>query len=214
MSLLSSAYGANETVVGKLGPFEGIAPLLLRLFLAPIMVQAGWNKLVAFDSTVAWFSNSLGLPLPEVMAALAAGTEFFGGLLLLAGLATRWISIPLMATMLVAIFAVHWDNGWLALSDASSWLANDRVLEASERKTRAIAILQEHGNYGWLTGRGPITVLNNGIEFAATYFLMLMSLLFTGGGRFTSADYWIRELVHRRRTSNTSIELGGQAHAV
>ena len=34
-------------------------------------------------------------------------------------------------------------------------------------------------------------VLNNGIEFAATYFIMLLSLLFTGGGRYSSLDYWL-----------------------
>ncbi len=173
---------------------EGLAPLLLRLYLAPVMLQAGWNKLSHFDDTAAWFGNpdwGLGLPAPELMAALAAGTEFFGGLLLLLGLAVRWISIPLMVTMLVAAFAVHWPNGWLAIADASSWLANDRVLEAAERLERAKSILREHGNYSWLTGRGSVVILNNGIEFAATYFVMLLSLFFTGGGRYTSIDYWL-----------------------
>ena len=211
MSLLNTAERFNETALGTLEPFEGIAPLLLRIYLAPIMMQAGWNKLVGFDNTVAWFGNSLGLPFPEVMAALAAGTEFFGGILLIAGLATRWISVPLMVTMMVAMFTVHWENGWLALSDATSWLAHDRVLEAAEHKARAIAILKEHGNYRWLTSRGPITVLNNGIEFAATYFLMLLALLFTGGGRFTSADYWIKRFVQRRAASGESTTVGGKA---
>ena len=197
MSLIQSTYDLNERAVGVLRPMEGVAPLLLRLFLAPVLVQAGWNKIIGFENTVAWFGGSLGLPFPELMAALAAGTEFFGGILLLVGLATRWVSIPLMFTMLVAIFAVHWPNGWLALSDASSWLANDRVLEAVERKARVVAILREHGNYAWLTGRGPVTILNNGIEFAATYFVMLLSLLFTGGGRYTSVDYWMARFVRQ-----------------
>jgi uncharacterized membrane protein YphA (DoxX/SURF4 family) len=35
-------------------------------------------------------------------------------------------------------------------------------------------------------------VLNNGIEFAVTYLLMLLSLFFTGPGRFLSVDYWLR----------------------
>lgn len=191
MSLVSTLSNVNDRAVGLLQPLDGTAPLLLRLYLAPVFLQAGWNKMVALESTAAWFGGSLGLPFPELMAVLAAATEFFGGALILVGLGTRWVSIPLMVTMLVAIFAVHWPNGWLALSDASSWLANDRVMEAAERKARAIAILKEHGNYAWLSARGPITVLNNGIEFAATYFLMLLSLLFTGGGRYTSLDYWL-----------------------
>lgn len=173
-----------------------LAPLLLRLYLAPIFLQAGWNKFAHFDSTVQWFGNSewgLGLPLPEVMAFMAAGTEILGGVLLIIGFAVRWISVPLMVTMLVAAFAVHWENGWLAIADGSSWLANDQVLEAQERLARAKEILQEHGNYSWLTGKGSIVILNNGIEFAITYFVMLFSLFFTGAGRYTSVDYWINK---------------------
>jgi uncharacterized membrane protein YphA (DoxX/SURF4 family) len=175
---------------------DGIAPLLLRLYLAPVFLQAGWNKLSHFEDTAAWFGNpewGLGLPMPEVMAALAAGTEFIGGILLIVGLAVRWISIPLMITMLVAAFAVHWENGWLAIADGGSWLANDRVMEAQERLAAAKSILQEHGNYSWLTGRGSVVILNNGIEFAITYFVMLLSLFFTGAGRFVSFDYFIEK---------------------
>lgn len=170
---------------------DGTAPLALRLILAPIMLQAGWTKLVSFEDTVAWFEHSLGLPFPELMAALAAGTEFLGGALLLLGLGVRLITVPLMVVMLVAAFSVHWDNGWLALSDSSSWLANDRVMDAIAKKQRVIEILREHGNYGWLTSSGPVTILNNGIEFAMTYFVMLLSLFFTGGGRYLSMDYWL-----------------------
>ncbi len=170
---------------------EGLAPLAFRLFLAPIMLQSGWTKLVGFENTVAWFEHSLGFPFPEVMAALAVGTEFIGGILLLLGLSVRFIAIPLMVVMFVAAYSVHWDNGWLALSDASSWLANERVMEAVEKKQRIISILREHGNYTWLTSSGPVTILNNGVEFAITYFVMLLSLFFTGGGRYLSLDYWL-----------------------
>lgn len=175
---------------------DGIAPLLLRLYLAPVFLQAGWNKLSHFEDTAAWFGNpdwGLGLPMPEVMTALAAGTEFIGGILLIVGFAVRWVSIPLMITMLVAAFAVHWENGWLAIADGGSWLANERVMEAQERLAAAKSILQEHGNYSWLTGRGSVVILNNGIEFAITYFVMLLSLFFTGAGRFVSADYFVEK---------------------
>lgn len=184
-----------------LSQIEGIGPLLLRLYLAPIFMQAGFNKLAHFESTVEWFGNSewgLGLPLPEVMAALAGGTELIGGVLLIPGIAVRLVSIPLMATMLVAIFMVHWDNGWLAISDSSSWLANDRVMAAADQKNRAISILRENGNYSWLTQNGSISILNNGIEFGVTYFVMLLSLLFTGGGKYTSVDYWLRQFFEKR----------------
>lgn len=176
--------------------FDGLAPLALRLYLAPVLMQAGYNKLAHFDDTVAWFANpdwGLGMPMPTLMAALAAGTEFFGAILLLLGLATRLISIPLMITMLVAAFTVHWPNGWLAIADGSSWLANDRVLEAGEKLAQAKSLLQEYGNYDWLTSSGNLVVLNNGIEFAVTYFIMLLALLSLGGGRYTSLDYLIAQ---------------------
>ncbi len=174
--------------------FEGLAPLALRIYLAPVLMQAGYNKLAHFEDTVAWFANpdwGLGLPMPALMAGLAAGTEFFGAILLLLGLATRLISIPLMVTMLVAALTVHWPNGWLAIADGSSWLANDRVLEAGDKLAKAKELLQEHGNYDWLTSSGNLAVLNNGIEFAITYFIMLLALFTLGGGRYTSLDYFI-----------------------
>jgi uncharacterized membrane protein YphA (DoxX/SURF4 family) len=195
MSLVVSVRKVSDRFAAALRPLDGLGPLLLRLYLAPVLIQAGWTKFASFESTAVWFGNpdwGLGLPFPELLTALAAGAELVGGIALVIGLATRWFAIPLIVTMLVAIFAVHWDNGWLAISDSSSWLANERVMEAAPRKARAIEILKEHGDYGYLTARGSITILNNGIEFAATYLVMLVSLLFTGGGRHTSLDYWLR----------------------
>lgn len=180
-----------EKTVERIAVADGVAPLAFRLFLAPIMLQSGWRKYQNFDSIVSWFETGLDLPLPGLMAALATSSELIGGVFLIAGFAIRFVTIPLMVTMLVAIFMVHWENGWLVLSDASSWLANDRVIEAAEKKQRMIAILREHGNYRWLTSNGRVTILNNGIEYGVTYFIMLLSLFFSGGGRFTSADYWI-----------------------
>lgn len=194
MATLIDRYNKIHNVFDSIRQMDGLAPLLLRLYLAPVLMQAGYNKLSHFEDTAAWFGNAewgLGLPMPEVMAALAAGTELFGGVALILGLAIRWITLPLMVTMLVAAFAVHWDNGWLAIADASSWLANDRVMESAERLSRAKEILAENGNYDWLTGRGSVVILNNGIEFAITYFIMLLSLFFTGGGRYFSVDYWL-----------------------
>jgi uncharacterized membrane protein YphA (DoxX/SURF4 family) len=194
MNVMARGADIQKRFVEMLRPIDGIGPLLLRLYLAPVLIQAGWTKFAAFEDTAAWFGNpdwGLGLPFPALLTFLAAGAELVGGLALVVGLATRWFAIPLIVTMLVAIFAVHWENGWLAIADCSSWLANERVMEACERKEMAISILREHGNYGWLTGRGSITILNNGIEFAVTYLVMLISLLLTGGGRYTSLDYWI-----------------------
>ena len=173
-----------------------LAPLALRLYLAPVFWMAGSNKLAAFDSTVEWFGNpdwGLGLPLPWLMAALATGTEILGAVLLVLGLGVRWVAIPLMVTMIVAALTVHWQDGWLAIAEGSASLfATERTVGAIERLDRAKDILREHGNYSWLTENGSLVILNNGIEFAATYFVMLLALFFVGAGRFLSVDYWVR----------------------
>lgn len=177
-----------------------IGPLLLRIYIVPVFWIASNNKWNPFDgdssldSVIQWFGNpewGLGLPFPALMAYLAWGTEYFGAILLALGLATRWISIPLMATMIVAAVTVHWGNGWQAVHDLASPYASANAGEAIERLSHAKDILKEHGNYDWLTEYGNFIVSNNGIEWAATYFIMLLALLFLGGGRFVSADYWI-----------------------
>jgi putative oxidoreductase len=197
---LVKLYRPWQNALDKTLVLEGIAPLLLRLYLAPIMLQAGYNKLSAFDNTVDWFGNAeygLGLPLPFLLASLAIGAELLGGVLLLLGLATRWISVPLMVTMLVAILTVHWPNGWATIADASSWLSdgtilfNESVMSAPEKLSAAKYLLAEHGNQDWLTSSGNIVILNNGIEFAVTYFIMLLSLFFSGGGKYSSVDYFV-----------------------
>lgn len=178
---------------------DGLAPLALRLYLGPIFIFAGWKKIVGIDDTIAWFGNpdwGLGLPLPELMGWLAALTEFGGGIAILAGLAVRFFTVPLMVTMLVAAFTVHWPHGWQAVADPGWLFANERVAEASLRLAKAKEILQQHGNYEWLTARGNFVVLNNGIEFSITYLLMCFVLLFTGGGRYVSIDYWLARRFH------------------
>jgi len=180
-----------------------LAPLALRLYLVPIFWMAGSKKLADIDSIIAWFGNpdwGLGLPYPEVLAWAAALTEAGGAVLLLLGLAVRWISIPLMTTMVVAAVTVHWPNGWLAIAEGTdSLFATERTVGAIERLDRAKEILQAHGNYDWLTQNGGFAVLNNGIEFAATYFILLLALFFIGGGRYLSLDYWIAKRFRRSR---------------
>ena len=180
---------------------DGLAPLAFRLYLTPVMWMAGSSKLAHFDSTVEWFGNSdwgLGLPFPWLMAALATATELGGAVLLLLGLGVRWISVPLMATMVVAATTVHWGNGWLAIAEPGGVFATERTMEAAERLSRARAILMEHGNYEWLTEHGSLVILNNGVEFAVTYFIMLLSLFFSGGGRFFSLDFWLWKHLNRQ----------------
>lgn len=184
---------------------QTLASLGLRLYLAPIFWMAGLNKFQHFEDTVSWFGNSewgLGLPFPWLMAVLATATELAGAILLTLGLATRLISIPLLFTMIVAIACVHWENGWQAIADAKAPFATASVMEAPEKLERAREILQTHGNYEWLTSSGKFVILNNGIEFATTYLLMLLALFALGAGKYISIDFWIWRYFSKKTVQN------------
>lgn len=183
-----------QNILDKFRALDFLGPLALRIYLVPIFWTAGTKKLGSMESTIDWFGNpdwGLGLPYPVFMAWGATLTELVGAVLLVLGLAVRWISIPLMVTMAVAAWTVHWVNGWLAIAEGDGIFATERTAGAIERLDRAKSILQEHGNYEWLTENGSLVVLNNGIEFPATYFIMLLILFFVGAGRYFSLDYWI-----------------------
>ncbi|NOQ36183.1 MAG: DoxX family membrane protein [Methylococcaceae bacterium] len=172
-----------------------LAPLLLRLYLVPIFWMAGTKKFGSFTDTAEWFGNDdwgLGLPLPYLLVFLVATTEVLGAVFLLLGFGVRLISIPLMITMAIAAITVHLKHGWLAIATSSGLFATDRTIGAIERLDKAKNMLQQYGNYDWLTENGNFVVLNNGIEFATTYFIMLLVLFFIGSGRYVSVDYWLR----------------------
>lgn len=174
--------------------FDFLGPLALRLYLVPIFWMAGSKKFLNFSSTVDWFGNEewgLGLPLPYLLVFLVALIEVLGAIFLLFGIGVRLISIPLMITMFVAGLSVHLKNGWLAIAEGQGLFANERTIGAIERLDVIKGLLKEHGNYQWLTENGSVVILNNGVEFAVTYFIMVLVLFFTGGGSYVSADYWI-----------------------
>lgn len=195
MNLLVNLGNRAIDLLDKLRASDFIGLLALRIYLAPIFILAGAGKLAALDDTAYYFGEYLGMPLPHLMALLAGASEFFGGIALLIGFSVRLAALPLMATMAVAAVTAHWQFGWHALPETTltvpwEW-RTDLIDEAQQRKTAAVSLLQTHGNYAWLSEAGNFTVLKNGIEFAATYFVMLLILLFYGAGRFVSVDYWL-----------------------
>jgi len=97
----------------KLDLIRDLPLFLMRIVLAYGFWAPGMKKYENFDSIVGWFT-SLGIPLPTLNAYLATATELVGAVLILLGLFTRLISIPLIVVMLVAIFTVHISNGFEA----------------------------------------------------------------------------------------------------
>ncbi len=66
------------------------------------MQADGRARLANFASSVGFFSE-LGIPFPEANAFLVSRLEFWGGLLLVVGLATRLVALGLASTMTVAL---------------------------------------------------------------------------------------------------------------
>jgi putative oxidoreductase len=87
--------------------------LALRLVLGVVMIAHGYGKV---------FHGGLGhlvervasLGLPGWLAYPSAFAEFFGGILVIAGLFTRCASLAILIDMAVAIWKVHWKNGMFA----------------------------------------------------------------------------------------------------
>ena len=220
-TIMETAGYWYDRLTGILNHFDGVASLLMRLILGPVLIGAGWGKLTGEN----WFGFQLeSFPFPfNVLPAdlswfLASWTEFLGGIALLLGLGTRLVAIPLAVTMFVAAYAVHLDNGWAAVAPSNPpeiciagseahaasnvferyikcYNVNDRTIEASKRLERAKSVLREHGNFGYLNGSGSIVKLNSGIEFAATYLAMLLALAVIGGGRYLSMDYYLKKFL-------------------
>jgi putative oxidoreductase len=80
--------------------------LVMRLYWGYQFYLAGKGKLMNLDRTTEFFV-SINIPLPKLNAMMAGSIECFGGLLLLIGLGSRVISLPLSATMIVAYLTAH-----------------------------------------------------------------------------------------------------------
>lgn len=92
---------------------KDIPLLLMRLVLAygfwgPAMMK--WNNMSGIAN---WF-DSMGYPFPTLNAYLAGTTEFAGVILMVIGIGTRIISMPMMFIMFIAIFTVHLHSGFEA----------------------------------------------------------------------------------------------------
>lgn len=169
---------------GWLRGLDFLPPLLLRLFLAPLLWVSGSSKLGLFSSadfvwlnpltwlnfdnpvyqsTVAGFAK---IPLVGELLAPTLGLsvgllEVVGAFLLLIGFAVRWISIPLLALILLTAFIA---------------LNGENIVDTLKTL---------FGTYGY-TDMSDSTFTK-----ALVYFIMLLTLFFMGAGRFFSVDWFL-----------------------
>jgi putative oxidoreductase len=114
---------AVERVFGSLKRWEWVPLLLMRLFIGYFFTETGWGKIHNLDGMTHRFME-WGIPFPAFNAALSGYTEFLGGLLVMLGLLTRFVSLPLAFNMLVAIVSVKMKS----VTDLSGFVELDEPL--------------------------------------------------------------------------------------
>lgn len=97
--------------------FQNQTALVGRILLGVFFIMSGFEKITGFQGTVGYIA-SVGLPLPQVGAALAILVELGGGLLLVFGLYTRWAAFALAAFTLAAAALFH---GYWAVPEAAKF---------------------------------------------------------------------------------------------
>ncbi len=86
----------------SVGPIGSVGLLLLRLVMGVAFVLHGWGKI---QNPMGWMGPEA--TMPAILQALAAISEFGGGLALIAGLLTRLASLGITSVMVVALATVH-----------------------------------------------------------------------------------------------------------
>ncbi len=181
---------------GWLRGLDFLPPLLLRLFLAPLLWVSGSSKLgISFDpftlmntDNPVYQATSTGLAkipfIPEALVPLLTTSigilEVVGAFLLLIGFAVRWISIPLLALILMTAFlALNGEN----IIDAIKGLFN---------------------TYGYTDMNGSPFLT------ALVYFTMLLTLFFMGAGRFFSVDWFLYRRMNKKIIASDAAKSAAQ----
>jgi len=92
---------------------QSLSLLLARITIAYGLYEPAMQKWSDIHSVAQWF-ESMSIPFPLLNAYMAASTEILGVILLVLGLFTRLISLPLIVVMIVAIATVHFSHGFSA----------------------------------------------------------------------------------------------------
>jgi putative oxidoreductase len=166
-AFIMKAVGAST-----LGHLADIGPLCMRAGIGLVFVVHGWQKFHDIKvSNFAKFLDSLGVPAPETVAWLQTIAEGVGGLLLIAGLMTRLVAIPLIGILIGAILLVKQNiTGWgIVVIDQQGQLAVGHPGTGAELEIGLIAgllgllfigpgRLSLDGAFGMETAVAPVSV--------------------------------------------------------
>jgi putative oxidoreductase len=147
MSSLIVKLRALTLAIGRL--LTWLPPLLARLGLGFMFIEAGLPKVRDPEKFVPFFAP-LGIPSPEHMVPFVGGTEVVCGALLIAGLATRVASVPLLVTMVVALITAHGpEAGWAGVP------LRDAISHAVQQDVFAIGVVML---FLFVHGPGPLSL--------------------------------------------------------
>ncbi|HTE23793.1 DoxX family protein [Flavitalea sp.] len=134
--------------------------LILRVALGVGFLVHGWAKISRGTGGFEKLLNLIGVPMANLNAQIVPYLEFLGGIAIIAGIFTRIISVPLIITMIVAMFTIHIHYGFSTVN----------TIGLSETGPKF----------------GP-----PGYEINIVYIAGLLSLIFTGSGKY-SVDEFLR----------------------
>lgn len=105
------------TALKALALVSFLPPLVTRLVIGQAFFLTGRGKLANIDNVVAFFTD-LGIPMPALNAAFVSRLEYYGGMLLAAGILTRVVAGLLGSTMVVALLTADKEGFLSALRGA------------------------------------------------------------------------------------------------
>lgn len=125
---IKSCSAKLDSFLSKIAtPLQSFVLLVIRLFWGWQFFLTGKGKLMNLDRTAGYF-ESLHIPLPKLNALMAGTTECVGGLLLLVGLFSRIISVPLTCVMMVAYLTAESDALKSLFSDSDKFTGAEPFL--------------------------------------------------------------------------------------
>lgn len=98
------------SIAGK--NYQQLAPLFLRLAIGFGFMAHGWAKLSRGTAGFEKLLIQIHAPFPTIMAWVSPLIEILGGFAIFAGIFVSLAAIPLICTMLVAMFSIQIHNGY------------------------------------------------------------------------------------------------------
>lgn len=96
--------------------YSNFAPFLLRLIIGFGFMAHGWAKISRGTGGLEKLFNQISVPFPHFTATIFPYIELFGGIFILLGLFVVITAIPLVISMLVAMFTIHIQNGFSSVN--------------------------------------------------------------------------------------------------